>query len=123
MHYLILILFIANSITAQEPKEFPEIINGNCSKAKDHDMAHYEVVHKDSIPLISRNTTVTWYGDEKIYCIKVLNEYLKRYGNGGGTAFIKNGGLGHHYITIEMHSDKGGGMEFIIFLYGRKDYN
>lgn len=105
---------------ATGPDEHPEIIAGNCSEAKDSDMVYHEIVERDSIPLISRNATTTWYGDAQLFCIKIINEYHKKYGKNGGKVFIKDGGLNHYFITIEMHSEKGGSMEFLIFLYGKK---
>jgi len=108
------------AFTVHPHAEHPQVLAGNCSQAKDSDMVYHEIVERDSIPLISRNVTTTWYGDEKLFCIKVLNEYNKQYGKGGGSVFIKRGGLSHHYVTIEMHSLKGGQMSFLIFLYGSK---
>lgn len=119
--FTLIVLFVHYvSPGSNKAPEYPEILQGNCSEAKDSEMVYHEIVDKSEIPLMSRNETCTWYGDEKLYCIKVLNEYNKQYGKGGGTVFVKHGGLGHYFVTLEMHTQKGGAMKFLIFLYGKK---
>lgn len=120
MNRFLLLIFTVLYAHILADVEYPEIIQGSCSAAKDSDMVHHEIVQRDTIPFITRNATVTWFGDHKLFCIKIINEYKKQFGKGGGTVFIKHGGLGHNFVTIEMHSEKGGPMSFLIFLYGKK---
>lgn len=37
----------------------------------------------------------------------------------GGIAFIKEGGAGHHFVTIEMHSKRGNILEYDVQFYGK----
>ncbi|KAF7280322.1 uncharacterized protein LOC143204755 [Rhynchophorus ferrugineus] len=122
LHFIVLCCCIyaifAKSTT--KPKDLSDFIQGDCKKAKDSDMVFHEVVEKTDIPFMSRNATTEWYGDYKIFCIKVLNEYNRQFGKGGGKAFVKKGGLDHNYVTIEMHSQKGYGLSFLVMIYGKK---
>lgn len=106
--------------TTPKPKTMSDLILGDCKTAKDSEMIFHQVVEKTDIPFMSRNATAEWYGDNKIFCIKVLNEYNRQFGKGGGKAFVKKGGLDHNYVTIEMHSDKGYGLSFLVMIYGKK---
>ncbi|KAL1509614.1 hypothetical protein ABEB36_004325 [Hypothenemus hampei] len=109
-----------NAYADQNPEEFSEITAGNCSEAKDSDMVYHEVVTRANIPFISRNVTSTWYGDSRLFCVKIVNEYYRQNGKGGGTVILKQGGVGHFFVVLEMHSETGGPLSFLIFLYGKK---
>ncbi|KAJ8955770.1 hypothetical protein NQ318_008644 [Aromia moschata] len=94
-----------------------EIISGNCSIALAADIIFTDHVHKLLIPFVQRNATSSWHGDQKIYCLEVLNEDSDN--STRGTAFVKEGGVGHTFVTIEMHSKTSHGMEFDIMVYGK----
>ncbi|KAJ8955756.1 hypothetical protein NQ318_008630 [Aromia moschata] len=53
---------------------------------------------------------------KKIYCLEVLN--LDGDNSTRGTALVKEGGVGHTFVTVEMHSQRSHGMEFDIQIYG-----
>ncbi|XP_018564940.1 uncharacterized protein LOC108906213 [Anoplophora glabripennis] len=92
------------------------ITQGYCNTALAKDMVYREHVYKYFIPLVERNATSSWYGDEKVYCVMALNENDESQ---GGVAFIKEGGFGHHFVTIEMHSKRGNTLEYDVQIYGK----
>ncbi|KAJ8924130.1 hypothetical protein NQ315_006913 [Exocentrus adspersus] len=88
-----------------------EIVAGNCSEALARDMIFHDHVHKTRLPLISRDATSSWKGNQTIYCLKVLNDKDE---SKGATCLIKEGGVGYNNVTIDMHSPANHGLEFDI---------
>ncbi|KAG5879914.1 hypothetical protein JTB14_014387 [Gonioctena quinquepunctata] len=99
-----------------EPIEKFELREGNCSKAIIGDLVFQDHVHLWGVPFISRNTTSSWQGDPKIYCILALSQKDITVGS---TIFVKDGGVNHTYVTLEMHSKKNNGLEYNIQIFGK----
>lgn len=91
----------------------PTITDGNCDSTPDKELVDSVNVKKNAIPFFERSDTVTYYGDKKIYCIKVLNLRTDHFGHANITA----GGVEHSFATILMESDTSHGMEFHIYIY------
>ncbi|KAJ8924131.1 hypothetical protein NQ315_006914 [Exocentrus adspersus] len=116
-----LVVFVAltfslNLIHAEDDTEGSfNLVLGNCSYALARDLVYHEHVDKVFVPLVQRNATSVWYGDQTVYCIKALNENEE---SEGGVAFIKEGGISHHFVTIEMHSKTGNALHYDVQVYG-----
>ncbi|KAJ8924132.1 hypothetical protein NQ315_006915 [Exocentrus adspersus] len=110
-----LLLFL-NLVHGVEEKGNFSLVLGNCSLALARDMVYHEHIHKNFVLLVERNATSSWYGDQRIYCLKALNENKE---SEGGIAFIKEGGIGHNFVTIEMHSKRGNKMDYDVQIYGK----
>ncbi|KAJ8955769.1 hypothetical protein NQ318_008643 [Aromia moschata] len=93
-----------------------QIVDGNCSTAFVSDIVFHDHVHKTRLPLVGRDAKSSWHGDKKIYCLKVLNE---KDSSKGGRTSVQEGGVGHSFVTVEMHSPKNHGLEFTIQVYAR----
>ncbi|XP_050515643.1 uncharacterized protein LOC126890604 [Diabrotica virgifera virgifera] len=90
---------------------------GDCSKAVLSDMVFQDHIRKPTIPLISRNASVTWHGDAKIYCIIAEPEKEQ---TPGSNVIVKDGGVNHTFVNLEIHSKKGEGLDYAVQIFGIK---
>ncbi|XP_074042136.1 uncharacterized protein [Leptinotarsa decemlineata] len=111
---LVLALQIVHGNNA--PKEQFELHEGNCSRALIGDMVFLDHVQLSRLPLVGRNTTTSWYGDQKIYCILALGG---KQTSKDSTVLIKEGGINHTFVTLEFHSQKNHGLEYNVQVFGK----
>ncbi|XP_060518499.1 uncharacterized protein LOC132697208 [Cylas formicarius] len=90
-----------------------EIIDGNCTNLSDVNLVMSDHVKKAAIPFIVRDGKTSWYGDQKIFCLKVVNYH------DDGTVEVTEGGVNHSYVTIEMHSARSHALEFLVSIYAK----
>ncbi|XP_060518498.1 uncharacterized protein LOC132697207 [Cylas formicarius] len=93
-----------------------QIVSGNCTNSSENFVVFRDYIHKTSYPFITRNATSSWSGNRKIFCLKAIN--LKNQQK-GGTVFVKYGGVNYTFVTLEMHSFTGHGIEFNVTVYAR----
>ncbi|CAH1957068.1 unnamed protein product [Acanthoscelides obtectus] len=93
-----------------------ELSNGNCTAPEPRDLVHMEHVQKVAIPFVTREERVTWYGDEKIYCVLVTSC------NGETHSKVKllRGGAGHTFVDLEVHSSRGYGFAYNVRIFGKE---
>ncbi|KAG5879915.1 hypothetical protein JTB14_014388 [Gonioctena quinquepunctata] len=99
-----------------KPIEKFELREGNCSKAIMGDLVFQDHVHLKRVPFISRETTSSWHGDQKIYCILALSQ---KDSSVNSTISVADGGVNHTHVTLEMHSKKNHGLEYNIQIFGK----
>ncbi|VEN55772.1 unnamed protein product [Callosobruchus maculatus] len=92
-----------------------ELVEGNCSHAIAGDMVFFEHVHKYPIPFTTREETVSWTGNKRIYCLMVLSE-SKDTKSG---VKVTNGGVWHNFVDIYVHSESGYGYKYFIRVFAK----
>nr|XP_023012479.1 uncharacterized protein LOC111502600 [Leptinotarsa decemlineata] len=118
---LISLIFVACALSCKfvhgvnDPREQFEIRDGYCTNAVMGDLVFQDHVHLTRIPFMTRNTTTQWHGDKNIYCILALSA---KPASKGSTVFVKEGGLGHSFVTLEFHSTKNHGLEYSVQVFG-----
>ncbi|XP_056638783.1 uncharacterized protein LOC130446504 [Diorhabda sublineata] len=117
MNSSILVFFgyflLVNSLPSNSTADL-NIESGNCSNTNPENMVHNAHVHKQAIPFIVRDVSDEWYGDETIYCVRAISLKDKTEGS---TAWITDGGVNHSYVSIEMQSGRGKGLEYNITVF------
>ncbi|XP_044757270.1 uncharacterized protein LOC123315581 [Coccinella septempunctata] len=93
-----------------------DIIDGQCNNTESLNELFHKKVKKSGIIFWTAYSKVEYYGDTVITCIKVVNTW--RDGT-GGSARIVEGGVGHYFAIIEMHSQFCRGLSFDIRIYAQ----
>uniref|UniRef100_A0A6P7GH61 Uncharacterized protein LOC114338084 isoform X2 n=1 Tax=Diabrotica virgifera virgifera TaxID=50390 RepID=A0A6P7GH61_DIAVI len=91
-----------------------DIIEGNCANPDPEKIVYRDHVEKMAIPFIVRDNTNEWRGDANIFCVMVISEQDE---SKGSTARITEGGVDHHFITIELESGRGNALDYNIKIY------
>ncbi|VEN61676.1 unnamed protein product [Callosobruchus maculatus] len=94
-----------------------ELSDGNCTALAPGDLVHMEHVHKLAIPFMEREATVKWYGDGRIYCVLVTS-YIR---DTRSTVKLLDGGAGHSFVILELHSSRGYGFEYQVRIFGKTE--
>ncbi|XP_072387140.1 uncharacterized protein [Diabrotica undecimpunctata] len=110
----VLAVHFASSVSLQ--KGTLDIIEGNCTHPNPKQAVLQDYVHKTSIPFVKRDETVEWRGDQKIYCVTAISI---KSAEKGSTAWISDGGVNHTYISIELESGRGHGLEYNVTIYAK----
>ncbi|KAG5879912.1 hypothetical protein JTB14_014385 [Gonioctena quinquepunctata] len=93
-----------------------EIRDGDCTNARVEDMVFRDRVQYNAIPFIEGTKTSNWYGDPVIYCVMAMSLIPQ---SEGSTVTIKEGGVGHSFVTLEMHTKRGHGFDYNINVFAK----
>ena len=76
-------------------------------------LIYHETHYKYAMPFMVRDEDFTVSGvDNEIIESVVVNDL-----DGTGLSYIKDGGIGHHNVTIHLESKRGNGYKFLIEVY------
>ncbi|XP_028141163.1 uncharacterized protein LOC114335179 [Diabrotica virgifera virgifera] len=93
-----------------------EIKDGKCSNASQDDLVFRDHINKASIPFIKRDEKVEWHGDTTIYCLQVTTDQDE---SKGATATVKEGGVGHSFVTVKVESGRGHSLDYYVKVYAK----
>ncbi|XP_057672256.1 uncharacterized protein LOC130903901 [Diorhabda carinulata] len=99
-----------------QPGKESALREGDCAKAVLADMVYQDHVRKPGIPFITRNATLPWHGDAKIYCVIVEPD---REQTPGARVSIKDGGINHTFVNLEIVSKTGEGLDYVVQVFGK----
>nr|CAI5836965.1 unnamed protein product [Callosobruchus analis] len=108
------ILCSASATALETSDESFELSNGNCTAPEPSELVHMEHVHKLAIPFMEREKTVTWYSDSVIYCVLVTSCQADTR----STVKLLDGGAGHRFVDLRLHSSRGYGFEYQVRIFG-----
>ncbi|CAH1105498.1 unnamed protein product [Psylliodes chrysocephalus] len=109
--------FVYGKSVANKGPSF-EIKDGNCTNAVLGDVVHKDHVHRYPVPFVKRDDKSHWAGDKKIYCVLALSQESE---SEGSTVEIKEGGVGHTFVTLKIKSKKSHGYEYNIQVFAKYD--
>ncbi|KAF7266963.1 hypothetical protein GWI33_019747 [Rhynchophorus ferrugineus] len=91
------------------------IVEGDCTGTIESDLLFDEEVSKLGFIFVIRKDNVNYSGSKAIYCIEAVNQKTSN----GGAAEITSGGINYKFVSIELVSARGHGLDFKIKIYGK----